>query len=117
MQTCRRPRSLARFIALWFLLWTGAMLATPALTAPGLEGVCSVGASSLVPKDADHESRFAGHHAQCPACAQAAAPPPPAFAPPILVAPAAGIRLSHSAPDVLEIGSALPPARGPPAAA
>ena len=117
MQTLRRPRSLARFIALWFLLWTGAMLASPALTAPGLEGVCSVGASSLVPKDPDQGSRFAGHHAQCPACAHAAAPPPPAFAPAILAAPAASIRLADRAPDVREVASALPPARGPPAAA
>lgn len=117
MQTLRRSGSLSRLLAAWFLLWTGVMLASPALTAPGLEGVCSVGASSLVPQDSDPAPRSAGHHGQCPACAHAAAPPPPPFAPPIVVARAATVRHFDRAPDFGDARPAPPPARGPPVAA
>ena len=105
---------LARIVLAWFVLHLGAGVAAPALRAPVGELVCSGGGLKLLPSDGDAAKLHAGGGVQCPLCAPALGPPPPAagFEG---VAGADALPLAALPIGVLHILLPPPSARGPPA--
>jgi len=119
MPTLRRLPQLGRLVLLWFALSLGVAVASPLVQPQDMQLVCtSAGAVKVLVKTDDGARELGASHLDCPLCALAGAPPPPAPVCAVGHEQPLGHALQPIPAARFVAAAAAPlPARGPPAGA
>ena len=114
LHTLRNTPWLARLALLWFALTLGVAVASPIVSAPNEQMVCSAaGMVKLVVND-DGTVTASSAVMHCPLCAVSGAPPAVLSIQLPVLAPVGRVLQSIPAARVADLSASPPPSRGPP---
>ena len=112
---CLRSVLVARWVLVWFALFTGAGMASPLIQPSSWQMVCSASKGmTMVAADGQSTEALPGLHMECPLCSGASVPTPALHSPHIPPSALAHALQPVAAAHIASATAPPLPSRGPP---